>query len=251
MRWTKESASRRGVRRRKPRRGLLFLLAAAGCFAAGAHAQAFPFTVVLDPAHGGSDTGTLFSAQVQEKTLVLDLANRLRSLLNARGMRVTITREGDSDLLPDVRAGQANRARAGACLLLHATASGAGAHLYTSSLSTSSLSTSSPPTGAPDPLPPWASAQAPFFTAGLQLASEFATALGSAGIPFTLGRVRLAPLDSLQCPAVAVELAPLRVVEAGKQQQAAITDPAYQQRFLQALAAALVQWRAEREGAAP
>ena len=210
--------------------------------ACGAQARAAPFTVVLDPAHGGADTGTLLSAELQEKSLVLTLANRLRSLLRARGMEAALTREGDANPSTDTRAGSANHARAGACLLLHATASGAGAHLYTSSLSASA---------APGPLPlaPWGSAQAPYLTASLQLASEIATALGSAGIPFTLGRVRLAPLDSLTCPAVAVELAPLRVTEEGKQQQAAIADAAYQQRFVQALAAALVQWRAERAGA--
>ncbi len=203
-------------------------------------AQTVPFTVVLDPAHGGPDSGTLLTATLQEKSLVLDLGTRLRSLLRARGMEAALTREGDADPSPDARAGAANHARAGACLVLHATASGAGAHLYISSLSPA----------APGGIAPWNSAQAPFLTASLQLSSEIAAALGSAGIPFTLGRVRLAPLDSLACPAVAVELAPLRVVEQGKQQQASITDAAYQQRFLQALAAALNQWRAEREGAA-
>lgn len=203
-----------------------------------AQAQTAPFPVVLDPAHGGADSGTLLSPQLQEKSLVLDLANRLRSLLYARGMEAALTREGDADPSPEARAGSANHARAGACLVLHATASGAGAHLYTSSLSAA----------APGTLAPWGSAQAPFLTASLQLSSAIATALGSAGIPFTLGKVRLAPLDSLACPAVAVELAPLRVTEEGKQQQAPITDAAYQQRFLQALAAALVEWRSEREG---
>lgn len=221
------------------RRGLrqgAALFAALG-WAALARGQA-PFTVVLDPAHGGAETGTLLSAQLAEKTLVLDLANRLRSLLRARGMEVELTRAGDAGLQTDARAGTANGARAGACLVLHATASGAGAHLYTSSLSA----------GAPGgPLAPWAGAQAPFLTASLQLASALATALGGAGIPFTLGRVRLQPLDSLACPAVAVELAPLRVTEEGKQQQAAIGDPAYQQRFLEALAAALVQWRDQQQ----
>lgn len=220
---------------RRLNRGALALAALA--WAALARAQA-PFTVVLDPAHGGTEMGTSLSAQLEEKTLVLDLANRLRSLLRARGMDVVLTRAGDANAPPDVRAGTANAARAGACLVLHATASGAGAHLYTSSLNPGS------PSG---PLTPWAGAQAPFLTASLELASEIATALGGAEIPLTLGRVRLPPLDSLACPAVAVELAPLRVTEAGKRQEASIGDAAYQQRFLEALAAALVGWRDQRE----
>ena len=212
-----------------------------------AHAQGPEFTVLLDPAHGGAETGTLLRAHMPEKDLVLDVANHLRSVLRARGIAVLQTRENDAAPAPDARAGAANHARPAACLVLHATASGSGAHLYTSSLAAAS---------APRPLVPWQAAQGPFLTQSLQLASELNTALGSAGVPVTLGRVRLAPagaapLDALACPAVTVELAPLRVTEHGKEEQAALDDPAYRQRVVNALAAGLVAWRAARPEARP
>lgn len=194
---------------------------------------------MLDPAHGGSETGTTLAPQVYEKNLVLGLSVRLRSALTARGMRVVTTREGDTDPAPDMRAGVANGAEAGACLLLHATASGSGVHLYTSSLQ------QAPPAAG---LQPWARAGAPFATASLQLASEIGRALGSAGIPFTNGQVDLQPMDAMRCPAVAVEVAPLHSSE-GKRGSAAVDDPEYDGRVVDALAAALLAWRSELQGA--
>ena len=207
------------------------------------------FTVVLDAAHGAQDTGTTLAPQLFEKDLTLRLSVRLRSALAARGIRVVTTREGDTNPPLETRAAEANHARAGACLLLHATASGSGVHLYTSSLG------QAPGTGAgvqagsgaslATNLVPWSSAEAPFATASLQLASELSTALSSAGLPFTLGRVRLAPMDAMRCPAVAVEMAPLRPMGAeGHGSRAAIDDQAYQDRVLNALAAGLLAWRA-------
>jgi N-acetylmuramoyl-L-alanine amidase len=55
-------------------------------------------TVVLDPGHGGSDTGVQ-SDGVLEKTLTLDLARALADELRRRaGARVTLTRTDDRDL---------------------------------------------------------------------------------------------------------------------------------------------------------
>ncbi len=195
------------------------------------------FTVVLDAAHGGSETGTTLAPQVLEKNLVLSLSVHLRSALAARGFRVVTTREADVNPGPESRAAIANAARAGACLLLHATASGSGVHLYTSSLGQAAAAAG---------LQPWASAGAPFATASLQLASEISRALESAGIPFTLGQVDLQSLDAMQCPAVALEVAPLHGSQ-GKRGEAAADDAGYDGRLVDALAAALLGWRGERE----
>ena len=43
------------------------------------------FSVVLDAAHGGSDSGARLEPQLQEKDVVLALSVRLRSMLTARG----------------------------------------------------------------------------------------------------------------------------------------------------------------------
>jgi N-acetylmuramoyl-L-alanine amidase len=52
--------------------------------------------IVLDPGHGGADFGTAHNGLV-EKTLTIDIARRLRSLLIAGGWIVRMTREGDID----------------------------------------------------------------------------------------------------------------------------------------------------------
>jgi N-acetylmuramoyl-L-alanine amidase len=199
-----------------------------------------PFTVVLDAAHGGRNSGTELSAQLVEKNLVLTLSIRLRSALTARGMQVVTTRETDTDLSPADRAAIANHADAQACLVLHATASGSGVHLYTSSLADGS----GPSSGA---LAPWSTAAAPFSTRSLQLSSAFGAAFSSAGIPYSLGRVRLAPLDSMRCPTVAVEVAPLRPVD-GHGSAAPLENSAYENQLVDAMAAALVAWRGQDTG---
>jgi N-acetylmuramoyl-L-alanine amidase len=53
-------------------------------------------TIVIDPGHGGDDTGTAHNGLV-EKTLTLDIARRLRALLAAQGWTVRLTRDSDID----------------------------------------------------------------------------------------------------------------------------------------------------------
>jgi N-acetylmuramoyl-L-alanine amidase len=55
-----------------------------------------PKLIVLDPGHGGGDTGTAHNGLV-EKELTLDIAQRLRSLLVTQGWTVKMTRESDVD----------------------------------------------------------------------------------------------------------------------------------------------------------
>ncbi|MBV8370500.1 MAG: N-acetylmuramoyl-L-alanine amidase [Candidatus Eremiobacteraeota bacterium] len=55
-----------------------------------------PKLIVLDPGHGGGDTGTAHNGLV-EKQLTLDIAERVRALLVAQGWTVRMTRETDVD----------------------------------------------------------------------------------------------------------------------------------------------------------
>ncbi|HEX3660892.1 MAG TPA: N-acetylmuramoyl-L-alanine amidase [Acidobacteriaceae bacterium] len=189
--------------------------------------------VVVDAAHGGNDSGARIGDGVLEKSVTLELAGRLRSVLKARGLEVVMTRQTDSDMTPLDRAQTANHAMAGACLVMHATATGSGVHLYTSSLS---------PTQRTAFLP-WATAQAAFVTQSLKLESEIDSALVHAAIPVTLGRASVQPMDSLACPEVAVEMAPLVAghVTSGRP----LTDVSYQKQVVDALAAALEQWQSD------
>lgn len=60
--------------------------------------------IVLDPGHGGGDTGTAHNGLV-EKTLTLDIAMRLRALLMQAGWVVKMTRESDVDPLSQATLG--------------------------------------------------------------------------------------------------------------------------------------------------
>jgi N-acetylmuramoyl-L-alanine amidase len=55
-----------------------------------------PKLIVIDPGHGGADPGTQHNGLV-EKTLTLDIAQRLRAILVAQGWTVRMTRETDVD----------------------------------------------------------------------------------------------------------------------------------------------------------
>jgi len=206
--------------------------------AALAQLQSGPFNrtvIVLDPAHGGGDSGSRMNDQLVEKDVTLALAFRLRSLLSARGFTVIMTREDDAassapgtPLSFDDRAGIANHARPLACLLLHATASGTGVHVYTSELS--------PAPGETVPTP-WLTAQAPWVTQSQALAKQVGTAFGRAKVPAVVSRASVRPLDSLTCPALVLELAPSTT------DAATLSDGSYQQRVAEALADSLVVWK--------
>src|SRR5213083_3250658 len=80
-------------------------------------------TVVLDPGHGGHDKGQV-SRYGAEKDFALDVARTLRPLLQAKGLRVIMTREGDYFVPLEVRAQIANAARNSVFVSIHFNASG-------------------------------------------------------------------------------------------------------------------------------
>src|SRR6266508_2844421 len=75
-------------------------------------------TVVLDPGHGGHDKGQL-SRYGPEKEFALDVARGLRPLLQAKGLRVIMTRESDYFVPLEVRAKIANAARNSIFVSIH------------------------------------------------------------------------------------------------------------------------------------
>lgn len=87
--------------------------------------------VVLDPGHGGSDRGATSPRKIYEKLLTKNIANRVRNLLQARGLTVYLTREDDRNLSLSERCKIAGRHKADVFVSLHAdsagkTAEGAG-----------------------------------------------------------------------------------------------------------------------------
>ena len=191
------------------------------------------FVVVLDAAHGGDDPGGKFGA-LTEKDLALALSVRLRSLLVARGIAVLTTRESDATVLPERRTEIANHAAAQACLSLHATQTGSGVHMFVSSLAPQN----------PARIAAWKTAQSAWVTRSLALEGVLNSALLQAGMNVTMGRAALPSLDSMTCPAIAVEFAP-EIAPKGGTPASALDDPAYQARLAEALAAGLLAWQAE------
>ncbi|GAB4237499.1 MAG: N-acetylmuramoyl-L-alanine amidase [Acidobacteriota bacterium] len=80
--------------------------------------------VVLDPGHGGKDTGTIGPTGLREKDVVLDVALRLRDLLVDRlGVEVIMTREDDRFVPLEERTAIANERGADLFVSIHANAS--------------------------------------------------------------------------------------------------------------------------------
>ena len=201
------------------------------------------FVIVLDPAHGGSDTGAHLAqdsngSTLDEKDLTLALSLRLQALLSASGIPVIATRASSLGSPTSVdRASTANHALAAACISLHATATGNGVHLFTSSLAPAAAAR------ARNRFIPLETAQAAFIPASLRLSSEISTALAHAEIPVLSGRTSMNPLDSFNCPAVVIEVAPLKIKSSESAAPANLSDPAYQQKIAEAISAALAAWR--------
>jgi N-acetylmuramoyl-L-alanine amidase len=209
-----------------------------GGLASVASAQAPPaapsarFVVVLDPAHGGDDTGGRLEGDQLEKNYTLAFSVRLRSLLAARGIQVITTREQDVAVDANHRAAIANHANAQACLVLHASESGQGVHLYVSSLAPAQ----------PARFAAWKTAQAAWVERSVALAGVLNSALTHSEMTVLAGRIGLPGLDSMSCSAVAIEVAP----QAGATDKAGgLNDADYQARVAGALAAALLEWRTE------
>lgn len=94
-------------------------LAVAAMLTAATVAEARPL-VVLDPGHGGSESGTRSSSGILEKHVVLKIAHHTADALRGRGYRVLLTRISDEDLSHGSRVAMANRRRAAVFVSIHA-----------------------------------------------------------------------------------------------------------------------------------
>ena len=80
--------------------------------------------IVIDPGHGGHDTGTIGPDGLQEKDLVLEVGRRLGKLLETRlGAEVVYTRKNDTFIPLETRTAIANQQRADLFISIHANSS--------------------------------------------------------------------------------------------------------------------------------
>ena len=84
-------------------------------------------TIVLDPGHGGKDSGAIGQRKVYEKKAVLSIANRVKKQLEAKKIKVRMTRT--SDTLPSLQERSDYAVKVGADLFvsIHADAAGSPA----------------------------------------------------------------------------------------------------------------------------
>jgi N-acetylmuramoyl-L-alanine amidase len=80
--------------------------------------------VVIDPAHGGSDSGARGASGINESEIVMDFTRALRAALEAQGLRVVQTRTGNEGPSFDDRSALANAQRGAVFVSIHVASTG-------------------------------------------------------------------------------------------------------------------------------
>ena len=101
-----------------------------------------PLTIVVDPGHGGGETGAIGPGGLQEKEATLEIAKRIAATLpRVLACRAVLTRDSDIQLPLDDRTSIANHEKADLFLSIHAnssrSASAKGSETYYLSLAAS------------------------------------------------------------------------------------------------------------------
>lgn len=82
-----------------------------------------PCVIVIDPGHGGEDTGAVGPTGVAEKNITLGVARKLSaSLAEKTGCSVVLTREDDTFIALEERTAKANRVSADIFISIHVNA---------------------------------------------------------------------------------------------------------------------------------
>jgi N-acetylmuramoyl-L-alanine amidase len=167
--------------------------------------------IVLDPAHGGTDTGARGAPGIEEKNIVLLFARVTRMELEREGFHVVMTRNDDSDPSYDDRDAVANAHRDVVYISLHVSSTGpfGTARAYSYQFPAAAFATASGPVA-------WEEAQRPHTDASHRLADfvqgQFAQRF--AGSPKLSATAEVRELRSAACPAVAVEISSVSVNDA-------------------------------------
>ena len=192
-----------------------------------------PFVVMLDAGHGGDDRGAMLNETLEEKTVTLVFARRLRNELQNHGISVIMSRDADVTVAVEQRAAMADAARVSVYLGLHATSQGSGVRVYTAM-----LNSASPPPGA---FLPWDTAQAKYILSSRALADIAKAELGKHEIASAALAAPVLPLNHLAAAALAIEIGP------PSSEAASVNAGVYQQRVAAALAEAIVVARSRVE----
>lgn len=226
-----ENFIRRTLPRRAPEAGQNTLLPAP-------ESEQEPFSlyppIIIDPGHGGEDTGGQSSNGLQEKEVTLRIAQQLaQQMANILPFTPLLTRTSDIALTATERASFANSKQGVLFISLHTGSTGAGSspvhrvYVYGGSGKESGLAEGTPA------LVQWEQSQLQHQQASLRLAKKMREALQN-----TLGEavhlhqdIPLLPLEGLQMPAILIEIGHLIPEEAAKR----LADPLYQNQIAQGI----------------
>jgi N-acetylmuramoyl-L-alanine amidase len=223
-------------------------------------------TIVLDPGHGGDDSGATGAKGTLEKDVTLALARRIKGALEARlGARILLTRDADAAVPLDARASLANNNKADLFVSIHASGSvrrsAAGAAVFYAGVErytadgqrlVESTGTLMPVFGGGTreiDIVPWDSAQLHYVAQSAVAAQLFEATLRQA-VPMNLRALQQAPLRVLggaNMPAVLVEVGYLTNAD----QESQLRSGDFQGRLVQAIAEGIARFDTRTRGPVP
>jgi N-acetylmuramoyl-L-alanine amidase len=166
--------------------------------------------VVLDPAHGGTDTGARGTGGIRESEIVLQFAMQVRRTLEAQGFQVIQTRMANENPSFDDRSAMANAQIGAVFVSLHVSSTGlpGTVRVYVNS----DLPPSPGERGASGLLA-WDRAQAPFLALSHKLGDfvQGNLAVRFRGSPGSAQAAAIRQLRTIAAPAIAVEISSVSV----------------------------------------
>ncbi len=172
-------------------------------------------TIVLDPGHGGNDSGAGTGSQFAEKHFTLTLAQKISDQLAARH-RVELTRTSDVQVPPADRAAAANHLRADLMISLHGAvppycgnrAAAVYFHNHERMVMPEETSIQEAPAETDTDRPAWAALQIRYQRRSQLLADALRQSMIASGTfdSVTVSGVPLAPLMGADLPAALVEV---------------------------------------------
>jgi N-acetylmuramoyl-L-alanine amidase len=164
-------------------------------------------TVVLDPAHGGTDLGARGTEGIRESEVVLQFAAQTKQALESHGFQVVLTRQGNDNPSFDDRSARVNGQRGAIFITMHIASTGLSGTVRTY------VMPDFPPATEPAGLIPWDRAQAPFLTLSHKLGDLVQAELAKRfrGSPGTAETAPVRQLRTTAAPAIAVEISSVSV----------------------------------------
>ncbi|MCO5044500.1 MAG: N-acetylmuramoyl-L-alanine amidase [Verrucomicrobia bacterium] len=186
--------------------------------------------IVLDPGHGGQDTGAKGKRGVEEKRVALDLARRLRAHLVNAGYKVYLTRENDRFIELDERCRKAARWGADLFLSIHLNSAGSEAAAGVETYALAAAGYESTSGGLSNLTQPGNRYESANGVLAYQIQRALTQRLGAAdrGVK----RSRFLVLKNAPCPAVLIECA----FVSNAREEAQLLDDAHREVMAQAIA---------------